>query len=148
MGNGAADAAHPAELERERQGRALAGQVMKFDIVTIFPRMVEAGLVEGVIGRGRTSGLLDIVVHDLRAFTSDRHRTVDDVPFGGGPGMVLKPEPLFDAVERITRRDGLYPGASSRSTRPGRSVLTKVARRAGVLFGIALLLVAVSRCVS
>ena len=74
---------------------------MKIDVITIFPRMVDAGLVEGVIGRARTSGLLDIAVHDLRAFTSDRHRTVDDVPFGGGPGMVMKAEPLFRAVEEI-----------------------------------------------
>ncbi len=79
---------------------------MKIDIVTIFPRMVDAGLAEGVIGRGRERGLLDIVVHDLRDYTSDRHRTVDDVAFGGGPGMVLKPEPLFAAVEAIGARRG------------------------------------------
>jgi len=128
MGNGAADAAHPAELEHERQARALAGQVMKFDIVTIFPRMVEAGLVEGVIGRGRTSGLLDIVVHDLRAFTSDRHRTVDDVPFGGGPGMVLKPEPLFGAVEKIRETRGT-PDAVLLMSPAGRRFTQADARR-------------------
>ena len=76
---------------------------MKIDIVTIFPEMVEAGLAEGVVGRARQSGLLDIVVHNLRDFTTDRHRVVDDVPFGGGPGMVMKPEPLFAAVEAIRR---------------------------------------------
>ena len=74
---------------------------MTFDIVTIFPAMVEASLAEGVVGRARTSGLLDIAVHDLRAYTTDRHRVVDDVPFGGGPGMVMKPEPLYLAVEAI-----------------------------------------------
>src|SRR5262245_54041442 len=79
---------------------------MKIDIVTIFPQMVEAGLVAGVIGRARQAGLLDIVVHDLRDFTVDRHRVVDDVPFGGGPGMVLKPEPMFAAVETIASRRG------------------------------------------
>jgi tRNA (guanine37-N1)-methyltransferase len=79
---------------------------MRFDIVTIFPEMVEAGLAPGVVGRARQSGLLDIGVHNLRDFTTDRHRVVDDVPFGGGPGMVLKPEPLFAAVERITAERG------------------------------------------
>jgi tRNA (guanine37-N1)-methyltransferase len=97
--NGAADDAPRPGRDGSRDGRTR--QAMKFDIVTIFPRMVEAGLVEGVIGRARASGLLDIAVHDLRDHTSDRHRTVDDVPFGGGPGMVLKPEPLFRAVDAI-----------------------------------------------
>ena len=78
---------------------------MKFDIVTIFPRMVEAGLGEGVIGRARErAGCWTSSVHNLRDFTTDRHRSVDDVPFGGGPGMVMKPEPLFAAVERFARR--------------------------------------------
>jgi tRNA (guanine37-N1)-methyltransferase len=79
---------------------------MKFDIVTIFPRMVEAGLAEGVISRGVERGLLDIKVHDLREYTNDRHRSVDDVPYGGGPGMVMKPEPLARAVEDIRARRG------------------------------------------
>jgi tRNA (guanine37-N1)-methyltransferase len=79
---------------------------MKFDIVTIFPRMVEAGLAEGVISRGVERGLLDIKVHDLREYTVDRHRSVDDVPYGGGPGMVMKPEPLARAVEDIRARRG------------------------------------------
>ena len=79
---------------------------MRFDLVTIFPRMVEAGLSEGVIARGIQSGVLEIGVHDLRAFTSDRHRSVDDVPYGGGPGMVMKPEPLVRAVEQIRSTHG------------------------------------------
>ena len=72
---------------------------MKFDIVTIFPAMIEAGLAEGVVSRGVERGLLDVRVHDLRRWTTDRHRTVDDVPYGGGPGMVMKAEPLVRAVE-------------------------------------------------
>jgi len=80
---------------------------MTFDLVTIFPRMVEAGLAEGVVSRGRERGLLDIVVHDLREFTTDRHRSVDDVPYGGGPGMVMKPEPIFKALDAIDARRGL-----------------------------------------
>ena len=79
---------------------------MKFDIVTIFPRMVEAGLAEGVISRGVERRLLDIKIHDLREYTSDRHRSVDDVPYGGGPGMVMKPEPLAKAVADIRARRG------------------------------------------
>ena len=79
---------------------------MKVDIVTIFPRMVEAGLAEGVVGRARERGLLDIVVHNLRDFTADRHHVVDDVPFGGGPGMVMKPEPFFAALAAIGERRG------------------------------------------
>ena len=68
--------------------------------------MVEAGLAEGVISRGVERGLLDIKVHDLREHTIDRHRSVDDVPYGGGPGMVMKPEPLARAVEDIRARRG------------------------------------------
>jgi tRNA (guanine37-N1)-methyltransferase len=79
---------------------------VKFDIVTIFPRMVEAPLQEGIVARAIAAGLLDVRVHDLRDFTTDRHRVVDDMPFGGGPGMVLKPEPLFVAVERIREERG------------------------------------------
>ena len=83
---------------------------MKFDIVTIFPKMVEAPLAEGIVGRAIERALLDVKVHDLRAFTTDRHRVVDDMPFGGGPGMVMKPEPLFRAVEAIRETRG-EPGA-------------------------------------
>jgi tRNA (guanine37-N1)-methyltransferase len=79
---------------------------VKIDVVTIFPRMVEAGLTEGIVGRARTAGLLDIVVHNLRDFTTDKHHVVDDVPFGGGPGMVMKPEPFFAALEGIRERRG------------------------------------------
>src|SRR5262245_51997378 len=68
--------------------------------------MVEAALAHGVIGRAREAGLVDIRVTDLRAFTDDRHRTVDDVPYGGGPGMVMKPEPLFRAIDAIAAERG------------------------------------------
>ena len=78
----------------------------KIDVITIFPRMVEAGLAEGVVGRARTAGLLDIVVHNLRDFTTDKHHVVDDVPFGGGPGMVMKPEPFFAALAAIRETRG------------------------------------------
>jgi tRNA (guanine37-N1)-methyltransferase len=79
---------------------------MKFDIVTIFPSMIQAGLGEGVVSRGVGRGLLDVAVHDLRRWTTDRHRTVDDVPYGGGPGMVMKAEPLMRAVDEIRATRG------------------------------------------
>lgn len=84
--------------------------IVEFDIVTIFPRMVEASLAEGILGRAIDRGLLKARVRDLREFTEDRHRVVDDVPYGGGPGMVLKPEPLFRAVDAIRQACG-EPGA-------------------------------------
>jgi tRNA (guanine37-N1)-methyltransferase len=68
--------------------------------------MVAAVLAEGVVSRGIASGVLDVAVHDLRDYTADRHRSVDDVPYGGGPGMVMKPEPLVKAVEEIRTRRG------------------------------------------
>jgi tRNA (guanine37-N1)-methyltransferase len=74
---------------------------LRFDIITIFPEFFKGPFEVGIIRRGREGGLVDIRVHDLRAFTSDRHRTVDDRPFGGGEGMVFKPEPIFRAVEEI-----------------------------------------------
>ena len=82
---------------------------MTFDIVTIFPAMIESALAEGVVGRAIAKRLLDVVIHDLRDFTTDRHRSVDDVPYGGGPGMVMKPEPIFKALDAIaaTRGDAL-----------------------------------------
>src|SRR5262245_21889946 len=76
-----------------------------FDVITIFPEFFTGPFNFGVIRRGREKGLIDIRIHDLRDFTSDRHRTVDDRPFGGGEGMVFKPEPIFKAVESV-RRDG------------------------------------------
>src|SRR3979409_841552 len=77
-----------------------------FDIVTIFPAMIEQPLAAGILGRAVASGLLDVKVRDLRDFTIDRHRVVDDVPYGGGPGMVLKPDPIFRALDAIEGERG------------------------------------------
>jgi tRNA (guanine37-N1)-methyltransferase len=74
---------------------------MRFDVVTIFPGMFGCVFEQGVVGRGVERGLVEVHTHDLRDFTHDRHRQVDDVPFGGGPGMVIKPEPVFEAVESV-----------------------------------------------
>jgi tRNA (guanine37-N1)-methyltransferase len=92
---------------------------LKIDIVTIFPSTVRGPLTEGVVGRALERGLLDVQVHNLRDHTTDRHRVVDDVPYGGGPGMVLKPEPLFRAVEAIQRERGA-PDAVILTTPDGR----------------------------
>jgi tRNA (guanine37-N1)-methyltransferase len=74
---------------------------MQIDIITIFPDFFRGPLDYGIIRRAREAGLVKIAIHDLRSFTRDRHRTVDDRPFGGGEGMVLKPEPLFECVESL-----------------------------------------------
>ena len=82
---------------------------MRFDVVTIFPAMVRQALDEGIVGRAIERKTLEVVVHDLRDFTTDRHRVVDDVSYGGGPGMVLKPEPLFRALDAIEAQDARAP---------------------------------------
>ena len=97
---------------------------MHIDVVTIFPKMVEGPLAEGIVARAIARGLIDVRVHDLRSFTTDRHRVVDDVPFGGGPGMVLKPEPLFAAVEAIVAQRGAEGGRAVILTSPDGERLT------------------------
>ena len=74
---------------------------MRYDVVTIFPAMFRPVFEHGVIGRAVERGLIQVHAHDLREHTHDRHRQVDDMPFGGGPGMVMKPEPVIEAVEAI-----------------------------------------------
>ena len=82
---------------------------MRFDVVTIFPAVIEQAVAAGIVGRAIDRGTLTVTVHDLRAFTTDRHRVVDDVPYGGGPGMVLKPEPIWRAVDAIENDGGAKP---------------------------------------
>jgi tRNA (guanine37-N1)-methyltransferase len=77
---------------------------MRFDLITIFPEFFAGPLDHGIVRRARETELIHLHVQDLREFTKDRHRTVDDRPFGGGEGMVLKPEPLFEAVESLLGR--------------------------------------------
>lgn len=74
---------------------------LRIDVFTIFPQLVDGFCSESLLGRARSTGLLDLRCHDLRDQTTDRHRTVDDAPFGGGAGMVMKPEPIFAAVEAV-----------------------------------------------
>jgi tRNA (guanine37-N1)-methyltransferase len=97
---------------------------MTFDIVTIFPAMIEQPLAAGILGRAIERGTLDVKVRDLREFTTDRHRVVDDVPYGGGPGMVLKAEPIFralDAIEQDRRPSTPLRAGRSISLTAGRS---------------------------
>jgi len=79
---------------------------VRIDVFTIFPAVVKGPLSESLLGRAIGAGLLDVRVHDLRGWTRDRHRSVDDAPFGGGPGMVMKPEPFFAAVESLDPERG------------------------------------------
>jgi tRNA (guanine37-N1)-methyltransferase len=74
---------------------------MKIDVITLFPAMFAGPLDESIIKRAREAGRLDFAIHNLRDYAHDRHKTVDDRPFGGGPGMLLKPEPIFEAVESL-----------------------------------------------
>jgi tRNA (guanine37-N1)-methyltransferase len=111
---------------------------VKIDIVTIFPKMVQGPLQEGIVARAIARGLLDVRVHDLRDFTTDRHRVVDDVPFGGGPGMVLKPEPLFGAVAAITGERG-SPSAVILTSPDGETLTHDVAARLSALDHVVIL---------
>jgi tRNA (guanine37-N1)-methyltransferase len=86
-------------------GIAPAARQMKIDVLTLFPAMFAGPLDESIIKRAREAGLLDLKIHNLRDYAHDRHRTVDDRPFGGGPGMLLKPEPIFEAVETLAREN-------------------------------------------
>jgi tRNA (guanine37-N1)-methyltransferase len=111
---------------------------MKIDILTIFPDFFRGPLDYGIVRRAREAGLAAIEVHDLRAFAHDRHRTVDDRPFGGGEGMVLKPEPIFECIEGLkvrSRQERLAGGTkqsvvllSAQGSRFNQSVGGKLAR--------------------
>ncbi|HUR35002.1 MAG TPA: tRNA (guanosine(37)-N1)-methyltransferase TrmD [Vicinamibacterales bacterium] len=105
---------------------------MRFDVVTIFPAMVQHAIGAGIVGRAIERKTLNVVVHDLRDFTTDRHRVVDDVPYGGGPGMVLKPEPLFRALEAIERIEEARPTViltSPQGTLLTQAVVERLARQ-------------------
>ncbi|MDD5589623.1 MAG: tRNA (guanosine(37)-N1)-methyltransferase TrmD [Candidatus Portnoybacteria bacterium] len=78
---------------------------MKFDIITIFPKIFDSYFNEGIIGRAKKGGLIEIEAHDLRNWTEDRHKSVDDRPYGGGPGMVMMVEPIYKAVKAVKSGD-------------------------------------------
>ena len=100
------------------QRPATLGSKMKIDILTIFPDFFRGPLDYGIVRRAREAGLVEVNIHDLRNFTKDKHRTVDDRPFGGGEGMVLKPEPIFECLEslgRLAPRDARLAGSAKQS---------------------------------
>ena len=106
---------------------------MIFHVLTIFPEFFEGPFAHGVVKRGKDTGLLDIRIHNLRDWTHDRHRTVDDRPFGGAEGMVLKCEPIFSAVESIwpernarDRRSCCFRRRANCSTSPWPTVWRRV----------------------
>lgn len=104
---------------------------MRFDVVTIFPAMIQQALGAGILGRALERQVLRVVVHDLRDFTTDRHRVVDDMPYGGGPGMVLKPEPLMRALDAVTAADAAPPTVlltSPQGTRLTQQVVERFSR--------------------
>jgi tRNA (guanine37-N1)-methyltransferase len=107
---------------------------MKIDVLTLFPGMFTGPLDESIVQRARQAGLLDLKVHDLRNWTHDRHKTVDDRPFGGGPGMVLKPEPIFEAVESLAD-DQTYVVLTSPAGRVfSQAVAAELALKSRILF--------------
>jgi tRNA (guanine37-N1)-methyltransferase len=104
---------------------------MRFDMVTIFPEFFGGPLDHGIVRRARETGLIAVKVEDLRVFTGDRHRTVDDRPFGGGEGMVLKPQPLFEAVESLLGHS--VGDAAGRTALPAKTAILLMSA-AGKLF--------------
>jgi tRNA (guanine37-N1)-methyltransferase len=112
---------------------------LRIDVVTIFPRMLQAPLEDGIVHRATEAGLVSIGVHDLRAFTDDRHRSVDDQPFGGGPGMVMKAEPFLRAVATLTAAGEAASRAVLLLSPRGRKFDQAMARRLGGLEHVVLL---------
>ena len=104
---------------------------MKIDILTIFPDFFRGPLDYGIVRKAREAGLAEIEVHDLRAFAHDRHRTVDDRPFGGGEGMVLKPEPIFECIEGLNVQSRAERLAETRQAERCAAVGTRQPLRSG-----------------
>lgn len=103
---------------------------MLIDVITIFPEILEGPLKASLLGKARKGGLVQVRVHDLRDWTDDRHRTVDDEAFGGGPGMVLKPEPLFAAVESLDPDRGRVLALSPAGRRLDQALVQELAAEA------------------
>jgi len=121
----------PREGNIAKSGSRAPALQMRFDLITIFPEFFAGPLDHGIVRRAKEAGLVQIRVQDLREFTKDRHRTVDDRPFGGGEGMVLKPEPLFEAVEKLL---GHGVGGVSDPRKPDAGTAILLMSAAGKLF--------------
>lgn len=107
---------------------------MKIDVLTLFPAMFAGPLDESIVKRAREAGLLDLKIHQLRDYTHDRHKTVDDRPFGGGPGMLLKPEPIFEAVESLRREKTRVILLSPDGRKFNQALAQELARQEDLLF--------------
>ena len=107
---------------------------MKIDVLTLFPGMFAGPLDESIVKRARGAGLLDLTIHNLRDYTHDRHKTVDDKPFGGGPGMLLKPEPIFEAVEHLGRESTRVILLSPAGRQFNQAIARELARQTHLLF--------------
>lgn len=107
---------------------------MKIDILTLFPNIFVGPLTESIIKRAQEKKLVEIIVHDLRKYTKDRHRTADDKPYGGGGGMVLKPEPIFTAVDEIRREDTKLILMSPKGIRFNQSLAKELSGQRHLLF--------------
>jgi len=121
----------PREGNIAKSGSRAPALQMRFDLITIFPEFFAGPLDHGIVRRAKEAGLVQIRVQDLREFTKDRHRTVDDRPFGGGEGMVLKPEPLFEAVEKL---QGRSVGDAAELRKPDSNTAILLMSAAGKLF--------------
>jgi tRNA (guanine37-N1)-methyltransferase len=107
---------------------------VRIDVITILPALVEGPIAESLLGRAVARELLDIHVHDLRSWTTDRHRSVDDESFGGGPGMVMRPEPLFAAVESLDPDRGRVLAMSPAGRRVDQTVIRELAAESHLTF--------------
>jgi tRNA (guanine37-N1)-methyltransferase len=107
---------------------------MKIDVLTLFPAMFAGPLDESIVQRARKSGTLELAVHNLRDYTHDRHKTVDDRPFGGGPGMLLKPEPIFEAVENLGRENSRVILLSPAGRKFNQAIARELAAQEHLLF--------------
>jgi tRNA (guanine37-N1)-methyltransferase len=102
---------------------------MRFDVITIFPGLISSYVSVGLLGKAASSGVLEVVAHDLRGWAEDRHRTVDDVPYGGGAGMVMRPEPFFRAADDLAREGSHVVLLSARGRRLDHAAVRRLAER-------------------
>jgi tRNA (guanine37-N1)-methyltransferase len=107
----------------------LGDRVLRIDVVTIFPRLVQDFAREGLLGRALSAGLLELHAHDLRRWSRDRHRSVDDEPYGGGAGMVMTPAPFFDAVDELGTPESHVVLLSPRGARLNQAAIEQLATR-------------------
>ena len=112
--------------------------MLRFDILTVFPEMFDSPLSSGVVGKALKNKIIDVQCLDLRRFTSDQHKSVDDYPFGGGGGMILKPEPIFGAVDHLTQNSDLKLSGNHeeiKNFRDAESIKRTLERRPDLLQG-------------